>query len=122
MRETIFKANVGLEGLTPMLHHACNGLGEQVATDATTSYTEEWRKTLYQNSKGNLIVPERCLSACIRDAGKGMKIGKSSMPRLISSGVQIEEFEVEIRYPGKNGNVMTEKDIEEMNTSSHVRW
>ena len=115
MKEVIFTAKIGLEGLTPLLHHACNGLGEKVATNATTDYSEEWKTTTYINSDGFLVVPERCLSACFREAARGTKIGKLTMPRVISSGIQIEEFEVEIHYPGKTGDKLTIEEMEKEN-------
>jgi len=114
--EIIYKAKIGLEGITPLLHHACTGLGDEKSlSNAETDYTDEWRKTTYLNPEGFLVVPKRCLAASIREAARGMKLGKFALPRIVTSGIRIEEFEIEILYPGKKGEKLTIDDIEKNN-------
>jgi len=107
-REIIYQADVILEGVTPMLHHKCGSMEKKVQ-NAETDYSKEWRKTTYINDKGNVIIPSINIEAMLCAAGTGYKIGKSTMKKVVASGIDIDPFEPELFYNGKR---ITLDDIE----------
>jgi len=102
-REIVYQAKVGLEGTTPMLHHKVANIGVKDQTDSETDYSNEWRQTVHSN--GKVILPAYVIEATMIVASRNQKIGKHFMPKMVTSGTSIQEFEVPILYEGKTFTV-----------------
>jgi len=89
--------DVVLTGRTPLLMHKYSpNEGPKKMQTATTSYLDEWKKTVYTDnikepSKGYLCVPDYCIEAMIQFASIGKKVGKLPLKRYIASGVIVSE-------------------------------
>lgn len=100
MPEVVYRVDVTIQGITPLLHHKA-GLIEKKSSRADTDYSDEWKATVYTSQFGpqktQVVMPALNLEACIRNAGKGRKIGKLFLPRLIATGVSVDGFEFPMR-------------------------
>lgn len=107
----LYQVNVGIEGLTPLLQHKCGVIEKGKVSSPTTSYDEEWKKTVYLSMSDNVVcIPSINIEAMIRDAGRGHKVGKMTLTKILTTGTEIVEFEVPILVSNKQ---ITLEDIEE---------
>ena len=116
MKELQYKAQIGIEGTTPLLPHKCGLIGKPGVTTNETDYTGEWKKTVYVGQNGTeenvLVLPSLNMEACIRDVSKGKKLGKAVLGTLVASGMEMDEFEVPLKV---NGNEIIIADVESRN-------
>ncbi len=111
-REILYQVKVGLEGITPLLHHKCV-LGKKSQNAPDEDYSEEWRTTTHLDADGIVIMPSLCIEAMMFFASKNFKIGKMAMTKIVPTGATVQEFEVPILWEGKKGSTFTLEDIAE---------
>jgi len=90
---------VELIGETPLLMHRCANMEESAAKkNPAKNYDakEEAEKVAYRNSKGNLIIPSRCIKGCLLGASSWFKFGKKSAKPLLAGCVRINPVDVEL--------------------------
>lgn len=87
------KIQVTLKGTMPLLMHSAAGMmQQQPKKNPKKEYNqvEEAEKVAYRDDKKFLIIPSRCIKACILNASSWYKIGKRSMKQIIAGGTRIE--------------------------------
>lgn len=102
MRNVSYEAKVTLVGVTPMLMHKAGNIDNKSVASATTDYSEEWVKTCYTNNgNGNIMIPSMNIEAMLMSAGKGKKLGKQFLSRIMATGARLVEFDVPLMYDGE---------------------
>lgn len=91
--------NIEIEivGTTPLLMHSAHSMIQQMATkNPAKNYDpkEDAEKVAYRNKKGELIVPSRCLKACILNASSWYKFGKRGAKPIVAGCTRIEPIEI----------------------------
>lgn len=112
-REIIYQAKVGLEGVTPLLHHKCANLGARGPIGPNEDYGDEWKETTYVGTHKKVVVPALCIEAMMIAASRNYKVGKYSMAKVMATGAVIQEFEVDLLWEGSKGEMFTIDDIAE---------
>jgi hypothetical protein len=64
-------------------------------------YSVEWKKSVYLNEKGQLIMPWQNLMASIYDGCKGGKAGKIYLTRVVNTSLEIVTLEPLILFEGE---------------------
>ena len=113
-REIIYTVNVEITGITPLLMHKCSifslGNGEG-GKPSEKDYSMEWKDTVYVAMGGDyLIVPALIIEAALREAGKGFKVGRSNLGRIVPPNIALHEMEYPVLV---NGKKVTVADIAE---------
>lgn len=105
MREVIKSFSIELEGITPVLLHKC--VLEKSPGDTNVGYQDEWIKTTYLDSGGHVIWPGMNMEATILAIPRTIKLKNQmtnkteSAKPILTSGVQIREFEIPFIVKGK---------------------
>jgi len=88
-----------ITGTTPLLMHSAHGMEEQtLKKNPAKQYDkkEQAEGVAYRDEKGNLIVPARCLKACIISAASWFKFGRTSAKAIIAGCTRIEPAELSL--------------------------
>jgi hypothetical protein len=106
------KISITIKGITPLLMNRFHE-GNEIAVSSGTSAVQvgdkgtprqQAEKKIYADKEGNLYIPGPNLFACLINAGKFHKVGKSKVTTqkssLIPAGITVEEIIV----PMTNGN------------------
>jgi len=99
---TIKTIDVEFVGETPLL---MNNIGDRAMAQMEKGRTgkkfsdipspeDEAEDSAYRNAKGELIIPARCVKACIIGASSWFKIGRRSMKQLVAGSIRVEPFEI----------------------------
>lgn len=103
-KEVFYRVRVVLEGITPMLQHKCGNLNSDekgVTKGPTVNYDDEWIKTTYINTDGHVVIPSLALEASFLAASGGYKVKKTTLRKILASGCQIQDFEIELLIDNK---------------------
>jgi len=73
-------------------------------------HKEEAEKVAYRNKKGQLIVPSRCIKACILNASSWYKFGKKSAKQIIAGNTRIDPVDPVLR--DSKGKVLKKYEID----------
>lgn len=93
---------VEITGTSPLL---MNKIGVQAFESMSTKVRkvkttmtpkEDAEDSAYRNKAGKLIVPERCIKACITNASSWYKMGRNSAKQFISGCVRVHPVEVSL--------------------------
>jgi hypothetical protein len=104
---------VEIEGTSPLLMHSCENMMQQSATkNPAKNYDPkiEAENVAYRNKSGDLIVPGRCLKACILNAASWYKFGKKSAKQIIAGCTRIEPYEIVLT--NKKGKALKKYEID----------
>ena len=91
------KIVVEIEGTSPLLMHSCANMMQQAATkNPAKNYDPrvDAENVAYRDKAGDLIVPSRCLKACILNAASWYKFGKKSAKQILAGCTRIEPYDI----------------------------
>lgn len=101
------KIKIEIEGTSPLLMNSCENLMRPTAKkNPTQNYDNKYEaeKVTYRNNKKELIVPSRCLKACLLNASSWYKFGRKSAKQIIAGCTRIEPYEL-LLLDNKNKNL-----------------
>jgi len=108
------KINVVLKGTGEgILMHSAKGMVQETVTkNPAKKYDSKTDAEMasYRTEKGELMVPARCLKACILNAASWYKFGKKSAKPIIAGCTRIEPREIVLR--NNKGKALTEYEID----------
>jgi len=96
-----------------ILMHSAQGMVQQSATkNPAKQYdpVKDAEKVAYRNDKKELIIPSRCLKACILNASSWYKFGKKSAKPIIAGCTQINPTELVLI--DKKGKALKKYDVD----------
>lgn len=109
------KIDIELEGTGEgLLMHSAQNMGEPKTTKNPAKQYDpkiDAEKVAYRNDKGNLVIPARCLKACILNGASWHKFGRKSAKPIIAGCSRIEPSNIELLDP-KTGKSLSDYKID----------
>lgn len=90
--------DVEIKGISPLLMHSCSGMEDKEFTEGLKRMSKEdyAEKVAYRMNTGNLMIPSRCLKACLINASSWYKFGRRSAKQVIAGCVQVRPLELDL--------------------------
>ena len=102
----LLKAEVTIQGTRKMLHHRFGPealpLEKQEKVGVAGNNPDEWRNTVWFDSKGRLYLPDKYIKACVREGAKQIKKGRSTIMNDVIGTLDVVEEKIFI-LDGNNG-------------------
>ena len=108
------KVNLIIKGISPLQMNAytVGSISDKITLNPEQKeafYLNRWRKGLYIDDEGYLVIPSTLLQSAMFEGGKKVKKGIGTLSRLVYPGIAILDFESRILVDGKP---IKEADVE----------
>lgn len=111
--------DIKIEAISPMLHHGAQNVGmEEPKTrkkggQALQGDPEEWKQTIYFDSKYGVYLPASCIEASLCNAAKQFKVtGRQTASNYFKSGVFANDEFLDFRVNGKKITSLDEIEVD----------